>query len=654
MTSFRYLSCAIVFLTVGLAIVLKLNSQESPPGPSYVGVESCLTAGCHAGAYGEESTYQGSGPFRETMHQRVHLRPSPETVVIDRLFDNDTILKSYDPLIPVQGKDTLLIYLSKSADGRDYFIQLKFSGGGDTTPKMKVAYTYGGNGWIQRYLVAIDSSYYVAPFQYILPGYRKRIAHGGSFFFLDRARWYTIDSNTFEGKFFKWSSTTFRSKSWDKACAQCHVNGFDVEKRIDGSDTTWRALWVGSRGDSATRDQNINVGCESCHGPGSEHAANPTAQNIISPREFGNTPSGIDLKLDLCNQCHTRFVSSGGSYPYAYDEKNNVPYVPGRPLKDFMRDPFKDAQMWADGLTSYAHHQTGQDYARSKVYAAHIFQNGCWSCHLAHTPGKNGLPYQLDRNWYSMTKGEGCLAFGCHEGMADTALNAEMGRVVNLHTQHSQRSSQCVNCHFTKTATIAFDELPGKPLREFSFHGFKVLRPILTREFSTRAIMGMLNSCAEGCHRNGRGSRNFDAGDPEAPSFGIVDRNAGSWRERSDIDLADSLWYHYRKMYARYVNAVKEDGAEGRRIEIAASPNPFKSVTRIEFSVPRSGDMELAMHDMKGRLVRVLAAGRHEAGRYAVTWDGLDELGRESESGAYIVRMTTGRESTSEKVVLQR
>src|SRR4051794_23748880 len=96
MNPFRYVVCALIFAGAAM-LALNVSSQESSPARTYVGEETCMSAGCHAGPYGGESTYQGADLFRETMHQRIHLRPTPETVIIDRLFDNDTILKYRDP-----------------------------------------------------------------------------------------------------------------------------------------------------------------------------------------------------------------------------------------------------------------------------------------------------------------------------------------------------------------------------------------------------------------------------------------------------------------------------------------------------------------------------------------------------------------------------
>lgn len=639
-----------------MSVALRLSSQEPPLAATYVGQETCLASGCHAGPYGEKSDFQGAGPFRETMHQKIHLRPTPQTVVIDRLFEKDTVIRKVITQVRAPGKDTLLISLSKSADRTDYLMRFSFSGGGDSTPFMKVAYTYGGNGWIQRYLIEIGGSFYVAPFQYILPGYKERTSYGGGFYYLDMDRWFEVDSITLEGRFYQWSSNQFRKQSWDKNCSQCHVNGFDIEQRVNGADTSWLARWVGARsGDSALQDQNILIGCESCHGPGSEHAANPTASNIFSPGALPKTMAGTDLKLDLCNQCHNRMVSTAGTYSFAYDEENRRPFVPGNSLKEYIRDEFSAMRIWGDKMVSYAHHQAGQDFLRSAPYQKHVFKDGCWSCHRVHSTGKDGLPYQLDRNWYTLRSGEGCLSVGCHASHGDTAYSPIVGRTVNRHTQHSQSASACVNCHFTKVATIAFDDLPNKPLYEFSYHGFKVIRPNATREFMNGAVPGMLNTCAESCHRNGRGSRNRNDSVPEAPAFGTVDRNYGSWREQSDLDLADSLWFHYQRLYAEYLSATRESSAhEGASRITSVAPNPSSGPVSVGFTLAASGGIELGVYGSTGNLVRTLAAGRHAAGSYSVRWDGNDELGGAAPNGAYLLRLVTPAGRITRKVVLAR
>src|SRR5512133_2602985 len=180
MITTRYFLPAMV-AAAGFAVLgARLTSSPPPPERTYVGAETCMRS-CHAGAFHDSSDYTGAAAFRQTMHQRIHLRPSPETVVIEKYFAGDSVLKAYMAFAPIPGQDTLLIELSKSADGRDYFVQMRISNQpADTTPRMKVAYTYGGNGWIQRFLVEVDGSFYIITCQYVLPGYRNRSAEGGA------------------------------------------------------------------------------------------------------------------------------------------------------------------------------------------------------------------------------------------------------------------------------------------------------------------------------------------------------------------------------------------------------------------------------------------------------------------------------------------
>jgi hypothetical protein len=49
-------------------------------------------------------------------------------------------------------------------------------------------------------------------------------------------------------------------------------------------------------------------------------------------------------------------------------------------------------------------------------------------------------------------------------------------------------------------------------------------------------------------------------------------------------------------------------------------PNPFAAWTRIEFSVPRPGNVELAVFDVEGRRITLLADGPLPAGRHQVEW----------------------------------
>jgi hypothetical protein len=648
----RYLLILLVAGVGALAANAGLRSAGAPAERTYIGTGAC--AGCHADQYSDDSDYRGFAPFQQTMHQMIHRRPTPESMVIDKYFRGDSVLRAYQARVAIPGKDTLLIYLSMSPDRKDYYVQLKMSDGGDTTPPMRVAYTYGGNGWIQRYLLEVGDNFYVAPFQYVLPGYRRRVDSGGAFYFLDVNRWLAVVPETGEAEIFDFNTNRFRSEAWDKNCASCHVTGPNVQMRVAGTDTSWTNAWVGrAEGDSARTDENIRVGCESCHGPGSEHVANPTKENIIAPSQWASTKEGTDLKLDLCGSCHYRAKSKGGSFNFPYDEETGANYVPGVSIKGYIKDMFTGMNTWPDRVTSYAHHQSGQDYLHSKMYSEHVFENGCWDCHSVHST--TSLPYQLKTDFYSMKAGEGCLK--CHQEKARTEVVA--GKSFNKHTKHPQSMSQCINCHMTKTASIGFMDIPGnqfmefsKRLYEFSNHGFNVIPPSATRQYASSGInIGMMNTCAESCHRNGRGSRNSNDSIPAAPYWGVWDNTYGIWNEKTDLQLADTLMYFYQRMYG-VTSAVPGAIASTRSRIVSVQPNPIVSNTTISYVVAPGDEVAIDIYDSRG--IRVTHFTDTEAGERSHRWNGVDDGGARLANGNYFIRMTSASGSSEMRVVLQR
>ncbi len=74
----------------------------------------------------------------------------------------------------------------------------------------------------------------------------------------------------------------------------------------------------------------------------------------------------------------------------------------------------------------------------------------------------------------------------------------------------------------------------------------------------------------------------------------------------------------------------------------AATPNPFNPETVIAFDVVTAGPCRVTVHDLQGRLVRVLMDGEAAAGRHQRTWDGRDGAGRRVASGVYVAMLRVG------------
>jgi hypothetical protein len=89
-------------------------------------------------------------------------------------------------------------------------------------------------------------------------------------------------------------------------------------------------------------------------------------------------------------------------------------------------------------------------------------------------------------------------------------------------------------------------------------------------------------------------------------------------------------------------------------LALSAAPNPFNPLTRVAFALTRAQPVELAVYDLKGRRLRVLARGIWAADEHVVTWNGRDDRGRELASGVYFVRLVAGPQAAVTKVTLVR
>jgi hypothetical protein len=79
----------------------------------------------------------------------------------------------------------------------------------------------------------------------------------------------------------------------------------------------------------------------------------------------------------------------------------------------------------------------------------------------------------------------------------------------------------------------------------------------------------------------------------------------------------------------------------------AAVPNPFNPMTRISYSVPTVGFVDLAVYDVQGALVERLVARVVDAGEHFVEWDA-----KSAPSGVYFYRLQVGDYSETRKMIL--
>lgn len=80
-------------------------------------------------------------------------------------------------------------------------------------------------------------------------------------------------------------------------------------------------------------------------------------------------------------------------------------------------------------------------------------------------------------------------------------------------------------------------------------------------------------------------------------------------------------------------------GTESRFNFAGAGPNPAGGATTWRFTLPAAATVDLAIYDVRGRLVRELGRGEKNAGEHAVGWDSRDARGRRVPAGTYFGKL---------------
>jgi hypothetical protein len=148
--------------------------------------------------------------------------------------------------------------------------------------------------------------------------------------------------------------------------------------------------------DGDGKPNEINMGCETCHGPGSVHDKAKEIDmpaTIVSPNKLAAERADV-----LCGQCHSRPQGNlKNDQPVNKDNKMMLPGTSRNTLPHGIHHPTgcgKEADFWADGLHSKSHHQQYSDFIKSSKQ----YRNGnqlvaCSDCHDTHGNGK--FPHQM-------------------------------------------------------------------------------------------------------------------------------------------------------------------------------------------------------------------------------------------------------------------
>ena len=89
-------------------------------------------------------------------------------------------------------------------------------------------------------------------------------------------------------------------------------------------------------------------------------------------------------------------------------------------------------------------------------------------------------------------------------------------------------------------------------------------------------------------------------------------------------------------------------------VDIMNYPNPFNPETTIRFGIPKSGNTEVKIYNIKGQLVKTLFKGYKEAGYHSVVWNGRNRNNQSVASGIYFTRVTSEGKSKVTKLILMK
>ena len=232
-------------------------------------------------------------------------------------------------------------------------------------------------------------------------------------------------------------------QNWNYMCAECHTT--DLQKNYDLATDTYHTTFA-----------DINVSCETCHGPGSIHVELSDSWGYFWDRRYGYGLPELKsedhrVEIETCAPCHAR---RRHIYPG---------WKAGERLLDYFLPELLDAEgiYYADGQI------LDENFEYSSFILSEMYHEGvrCTDCHDPHT-----LELKYDGN---------ALCNQCHvAGQYDTPLH-------HHHPDATQPGTACVDCHMPQTTYMVAD-----PRRD---HAFDSPRPQLTID------LGIPNACT-GCH----------------------------------------------------------------------------------------------------------------------------------------------------------
>ncbi|NBC84525.1 MAG: tetratricopeptide repeat protein [Bacteroidetes bacterium] len=415
------ISMLVIMLSVPLYLLIRVygGNETGQEGAQYVGKESCIE--CHANEYNH---WVGSDHDKAMDHAN-------ENTVLGN-FNNQQI--EYNGMThKMYKRNGQFFVLTDGENGELQEYEIKYVFGYDPLQQYLVEFEGGRLQTLAITWNTKDSSWY----------------HMAEAIYQDQI----IEHNN-------WLHWTNQAQNWNSMCADCHstnlVKGYDVQS--DSYHTTY---------------SEIDVSCEACHGPASEHIDWVSRSSYRSGKgkndNYGLTvkTSNIDHQeyANLCVRCHSRRSSIDDFQPHADMYNHTIPNLPTNEhyhidgqIQDevYVYSSFTQSKMHKQGVKCNDCH----DVHSTKL----LFEDNrlCTQCHRADDYDT----YSHHFHKYTGESGEAVIA--------DDGVRFDVGE-----------GTKCVNCHMPAQFYMGVDYR--------SDHSMRVPRPDLTKKIGTP------NACNQ-CH----------------------------------------------------------------------------------------------------------------------------------------------------------
>jgi hypothetical protein len=375
------------------------------------------------------------------------------------------IRRAGDPRLPIE-RVYADIYLWR--DGADrYFITLsnRLNPDDSASPAhLPVELLYGGGVHRQRYIVSVppnldDRQGMYTLLQYNPDGRDNHLdSHRRAWRDYKLSYWWSAGPDDRYGTADDHiKAPPVNDNSIQSMCAGCHVTGLvrhaDPETGqvlVSGVDDPNGAMNI----DDDPAPDEINIGCETCHGPGSEHVDNAGLADFLEMATVNPAYLSAERASVVCGRCHDRRSGIGPrklAYTQPIDAEGRI-MPPGGSRAELLgkysaiAGPKPHKALWDDDIHSRKPHQQYADFLKSSMYRNDQQLVTCSDCHQMHgtTPYRRWLLYDPDDP-------RSPLCQHCHQ--VDVLAHMEQ----QLNSKMKGLATRCIDCHMPGTMIAGGD-----------------------------------------------------------------------------------------------------------------------------------------------------------------------------------------------------